>query len=92
MALKKPIRQSDGVVTEYHRILYIMQTLNRQTSIAVLSYVDEESRSSEIDVESGFSPYQKAKTFEFEYSPDITAESAYNLIKALPEFEGAEDV
>lgn len=92
MAIKKAIRQSDGVVTEYHRILYIMQTLNRQTSIAVLSYVDEESRSGEIDVESGFVPYQKAKTFEFGYSPDITPESAYNLIKTLPEFEGAEDV
>lgn len=92
MALKKQIRQADGVVTEYHRILYIMQTLNRQTSIAVLSYVNEDSRSGEIDIESGIKPYQKAETFEFEYSPDITAESAYNLIKTLPEFEGAEDV
>ena len=92
MAIKKAIRQSDGVVTEYHRILYIMQTVNRQTSIAVISYVNGESRAGEVDVESGFCPYQKAKTFEFAYSPDLTTEAAYNLIKTLPEFKGAEDI
>lgn len=90
MALKKEIRQDDGVVTNYHRILYIMQTLNRQDSIAVLSYVDSESRAN--DNSSEFRPYQRAKTYEFDYVPDLTAEAAYNLIKSLPEFEGAEDV
>lgn len=90
MALKKEIRQDDGVVTNYHRILYVMQTLNRQVSIAVLSYVDSESRANDNDTE--FRPYQRAITYEFPYEPDLTAESAYNLIKSLPQFEGAEDV
>lgn len=90
MALKKEIRQDDGVITNYHRILYITQTLNRQNSIAVLSYVDSESRANDNDSE--FRPYQKAKTYEFDFVPDLTAEAAYNLIKSLPEFEGAEDV
>ena len=67
MALKKEIRQDDGVVTNYHRILYIMQTLNRQVSIAVLSYVDSESRASEKGTELVVSPYQKAVTYEFDY-------------------------
>lgn len=89
MALKKEIRQDDGVVTNYHRILYIMQTLNRTISVAVLSYVDSESRASE-SVQN--QPYQKAKTYEFDYVPDLTAEVAYTLIKTLPQFEGAEDV
>lgn len=90
MALYKAIKQGDGVVTNYHRILYIMQTLNRQNSIAVLSYVDSESRAN--DNGSELTPYQSATTYEFPYVPDLTAEAAYNLIKNLPLFEGAEDV
>ncbi len=90
MALYKEIRQADGVVTNYHRILYIMQTLNRQNSIAVLSYVDSVSRAN--DNGSDITPYQKAVTYEFDYVPDLTAEAAYNLLKTLPKFEGAEDV
>ena len=92
MALKKEIRQDDGVVTNYHRILYIMQALNRHTSIAVLSYVDSEARASENGAGIVVSPYKRAVTYEFPYVPDLTAESAYNLIKSLPQFEGAEDV
>lgn len=90
MALYKEIRQDDGVVTNYHRILYIMQTLNRQNSIAVLSYVDSESRAN--DNGSDITPYQKAVTYEFPYVPDLTAEAAYNLLKTLPAFEGSGDV
>lgn len=92
MALNKEIRQDDGVVTNYHRILYIMQTLNRQSSIAVLSYVDAESRASDNDREFVVSPYRRATTYEFDYVPDLTVEAAYNLIKSLPQFKGAEDV
>ena len=90
MALYKEIRQNDGVVTNYHRILYIMQTLNCQNSIAVLSYVDSESRAN--DNGSEITPYKRAITYEFPYVPDLTAEAAYNLIKTLPVFEGAQDV
>lgn len=89
MALYKEIRQDDGVVTNYHRILYIMQTLNRRISVAVLSYVDNGSRATE---NANTEPYKKAATYEFEYEENVTAERAYNLIKSLPQFEGAEDV
>ena len=89
MALYKEIRQDDGVVTNYHRILYIMQTLNRRISVAVLSYVDGVSRSTE---NANTEPYKKAVTYEFEYVENLTAEQAYNLIKSLPLFEGATDV
>ena len=90
MALYKKIKQRDGVVTNYHRILYIMQTLNRQNSIAVLSYVDSESRADDNGSENV--PYQKATTYEFDYVEDLTTKEAYTLIKSLPQFEGAEDV
>lgn len=91
MALFKEIKQSDGVTTKYHRILYVMTTTNRQNSIAVLSYVDNESRTAEID-SIILQPYQKSVTYETNYDPNMTIETAYNYLKTLPQFEGAEDV
>lgn len=91
MALYKEVRQSDGVTTKYHRILYVMQTVNRQTSIAVVSYVDDESRASE---KSGGmdQPYQKAITYERDYDPNLTIEQAYEWLTTLPIFEGATNI
>lgn len=91
MALKKEIKQSNGVVTNYHRILFLQQTVNRQNSIAVLSYVDKEAREGETNgtIEQ---PFQVSKTYETEYSEEMTIETAYEFLKTLPEFEGAEDV
>ena len=91
MALYKPIRQSDGVVTNYHRILFLQQTVNRQNSIAVLSYVDRDSRT---DEQSSVleQPYQKSVTYETAYDENMTIARAYDYLKTLPQFEGAEDV
>ena len=91
MALKQEIKQSDGVTTNYHRILYVTQTVNRQNSIAVLSYVDSESRANELDNVLA-QPYQKAVTYELEYDPTMTIESAYSYLKTLPQFSGATDI
>ncbi len=90
MALYKEIKQDDGVTTSYHRILYVMTTINRQNSIAVLSYVDNESRDSEKDNIIA-QPYQKAVTYETTYDPNMTIEKAYEYLKTLPLFEGAVD-
>ena len=90
MAIKKEIRQEDGVTTNYHRVLYVQITTNRQNSIAVLSYVDNEARESE---KAAFmQPYSRSVTYETDYDPNMTIESAYGYLKTLPEFEGAEDV
>lgn len=91
MAIYKEIRQEDGVVTKYHRILYLMHTVNRQNSIAVLSYVDDVSRDDEKD-NAIAQPYQKSITYEVPYDPAMTIESAYAYLKTLPQFEGAEDI
>lgn len=90
MALKKAIRQMDGVTTNYHRILFIMATTNSHNSIAVLSYVDEQAREDELNhiIEL---PYQKSTTYETEYKENMTIEEAYEYLKTTPEFEGAED-
>lgn len=91
MALYKEIRQEDGVLTCYHRILYVTTTVNRQNSIAVVSYVDAESRTAEQN-NTIAQPYQKGITYETAYDPSMTVETAYDYLKTLPQFEGAEDI
>lgn len=91
MALLKEIKNIDGIPTKYHRILFLMQTTNKQNSIAVISYFDEQSRNDEknnvIDT-----PYKTGVTYELPYDPNMTIESAYEYLKTLPQFEGAEDI
>ena len=91
MALFKEIKQDDGVTTTYHRILFITKTVNRQNSIAVLSYVDDESRESE-KRSIASQPYKTSITYETAYDPDMSVEKAYAFLKTLPQFEGATDI
>lgn len=91
MALYKEIKQDDGVTTKYHRILFVQTTVNRQNSIAVVSYVDNESREDEKESVIAL-PYMKSITYETEYDETMTVSSAYEYLKTLPEFEGASDI
>jgi hypothetical protein len=91
MALYKEIKQSDGVTTKYHRILFVQTVTNHHNSIAVLSYVDEESRDCEKTAVMS-QPYVKSITYETAYTPDMNVESAYKYLKTLPEFDGAVDI
>lgn len=93
MALYKEIRQEDGIITSYHRISYIQKTTNKQNSIAVLSYTDDESRNvekSEKNIE--YIPYRRGVTYEIDYDELMTIEDAYEYLKTLEIFVGAEDV
>ena len=90
MALFKEILQDDGVTTKYHRILYLTHTVNRQNSIAVLSYVNAAARHTEgMD---GNQPYCKAVTYETDYDESMSIETAYDYLKTLSQFSGSEDV
>lgn len=91
MALLKSIRQDDGVTTAYHRILFIQHMVNSHNSIAVISYTDEDARNGEINGTVAH-PYQKSITYEVSYDPTMTIESAYELLKTMPAFEGAVDI
>ena len=89
MALQKTIVQNDGVITNYHRVLYTQSSINSHNSIAVLSYINEDSRKNE---SAENRPYTVAITYEKDYVENMTIESAYEYLKTLPEFEGAVDV
>lgn len=91
MALNKPILQEDGVVTNYHRILSVKSTVNSHNSIAVISYINDTARNLESSGEV-MSPYRQGYTFETDYNEYMTVEKAYDYLKTLPEFEGADDV
>ena len=91
MALYKEIRQDDGVTTKYHRILQLIHTVNRQNSIAVVSYVDDVARTEE-QQSVLMLPYKKGITYETDYDESMTVEKAYEYLKTLPQFEGAEDI
>lgn len=89
MALLKPITQEDGVVTNYHRILFLNCVVNHHIDIAVLSYLNQEGRQSESNESR---PYKTSITYCTDYIENMTIEDAYNYLKSLPEFEGAEDI
>lgn len=91
MALNKAIRQSDGVTTNYHRILFLQKTINKCNSIAVLSYVDEAARDGEKEATLQ-QPYCHSITYITNYDADMTVAAAYDYLKTLPQFEGAVDV
>ena len=91
MAILKSIRQSDGVTTCYHRILFVQKMTNHHNSIAVLSYVDETARAEELENITA-QPYQKSITYETAYDENMTVSTAYDYLKTLPVFEGATDI
>lgn len=89
MALKKTIIQDNGVVTDYHRILFVKSFVNHHISIGVLSYLNEDSRNREFI---GNDVYYTAATYEKEYQEYFTIKDAYEFLKTTSDFSGAEDI
>jgi hypothetical protein len=102
MALKKTVTAKNGIVTEYHRIAMISVEVNQQNTILLYSYLSEDGRQIEKDyaegkykdIDSGLIsfPYYDALYLHPDYDGTMTIEKAYEWLKTLPEFEGAEDV
>lgn len=89
MALFKPIKQENGIVTNYHRIMFVESWANSHISIAVLSYIDKDMRDEETE---NSEIYKISKTYETNYVENMTVDKAYEYLKSLPEFEGSEDI
>jgi hypothetical protein len=102
MALKKKVTAKNGIVTEYHRIAMISVEVNQQNTILLYSYLSEDGRQIEKDyaegkykdIDSGLIsfPYYDAQYLHPDYDGTMTIEKAYEYLKTLPEFEGAENV
>lgn len=102
MAIKKAVTEPNGVVTKYHRIALLSIDVNNQTSILVHSYLDADGRQIEKDYKTGLYngidagmmnfPYVMASYISTAYDEDMTVTKAYEYLKTLPKFAGAEDV
>lgn len=105
MALKKAIRQPNGLTLSYHMIAKMDIEPNQQITILVHSYLDEEARKYEKDYAAGLIegepqfPYHDYEYINVEYVEGIkclnndTMNGAYNLLKKCkPELADAEDV
>ena len=96
MALLKPIKQSNGIVLNYHRIANIRNVVNDKTYLDVVSYVDNEERIKEQN-QPKYSPnraeiYKVSAIYDLPYNDTLTIEDAYEHLKTLEVFEGSEDV
>ena len=102
MAIKKKVTEENGVVTEYHRIALVQMEVNQQNTILVHSYLSEAGRQIEKDyaagkyqdIEFGMMkwPYVHAEYLNCEFDGEMTVSKAYEWLKTLPTYEGAENV
>lgn len=102
MAIKKKVTANNGIVTEYHRIAMIKIDTNQQNTILVHSYLSEDGRQIEKDYAAGLYndleegmmnfPYVDAQYLNCDYDGFMTIEKAYEWLKTLPKYEGAEDI
>lgn len=102
MALKKQITADNGITLEYHRVAMVKIDTNQQNTILIHSYLSEAGRQVEKDyaaglynnVEEGMMkfPYVEAEYLNMDYDGEMTVVKAYEYLKTLPRFEGAEDV
>ena len=93
MALKKTITDKKGISTSYHKITEIAVASKEDNAYhahaALKSYVSEDIRQESVDNEVIMKFYYFNLTEE-EMNGNIFV-TMYNKIKALPEFEDAED-
>lgn len=102
MAIKVKVTANNGIITEYHRIALVSVDINNQNTIVVFSYLSSDGRQVEKDYAAGLYdhleagmmnfPYVDAKYIHIPYDGTMTVEAAYNYLKTLPEYAGAEDV
>lgn len=95
MGLSKRIALENGVAVNYHRIVSVNCITNLQNIVEVASYTSRAKRDEEIAAIAAEEPmnvYIESRFVEAPYDQAMTVDSAYELIKTLPEFEGATDV
>lgn len=89
MGLAKTIKIG-GIPLGYHRICFLMVDVNQLNTIEILSYLNEEERNRDGDLNDP--PYKLQWSVETEYDPFMSVNSAYTHLKTLAEFDGADDI
>ena len=104
MAIKKTIKEPNGVTLSYHRIALVNAQVNQQFTILVESYIDDTCRQYEKDYINGMIdgepifPYTKSEYISFDYNsyPDIFSGNvivkAYEWLKMQEKYKDATDI
>lgn len=86
----------NGVNLSYYRIVSLTTVVGVQSTIELAGYTSQEKREEEqaaiIDPETGCDVYIDTQFISVDYDPDFSVNKAYALLKAMPEWEDAEDV
>lgn len=97
MGLIRNEELSNGVKLSYYRIVSLTTVVGLQTVIEVAGYTSQEKREEEqvsiVDPETNPSDvFIDTQYIAVDYDPDMSVNKAYALLKAMPEWEDAEDV
>lgn len=100
MAIKKAIIQPDGITCDYHRVVRVDIMVNDQIMIETASYPSAEVRKMQkmedekikTGESMGRSFYSCCNMYFADYQESFSVTSAYEFLKTLPTYEGAEDV
>lgn len=102
MAIMKKITADNGIVTEYHRIAMLKIEVNQRNTVLVHSYLSQDGRQIEKDYSAGLYnhldvgdmkfPYVDAEYVSFPYDGEMTITKAYEQLKTLPRYSGAENI
>ena len=96
MAISKDETLPNGIPISYFRIASLTIVVNQQCIIEVAGYVNQEEREKEqesaIDPEKGCDVFIDTRFIAVDYDPDLSVNKAYELLKAMPDYEGATDV
>lgn len=89
MALAKEVRLENGVTVSYHRVVSVQAVTNVQSAVEVASCPSRAAREKE---KGGGDCYIETTWHVLPYTPGMSVVDAYEYLKTLPEYEGAEDV
>ena len=94
MGLIKNNELPNGINLNYYRIVALTTVVGVQTEIELAGYISQEKREEEqqCDPEVGCDVYINTQYLIVDYDPDFSVNKAYALLKAMPEWEDAEDV
>lgn len=94
MALIKEMVLESGIPVNYHRVVSINSIVNHETIIEVASYTSKEKREEEKEALKENKPmnvYIFTNYLSMPYSQTMDVSEAYEYIKSLEDFDGAEN-
>ena len=94
MALIKEIILNNGIPTTYHRVVSVTCMTNVHNIIEVASYTSSSKREEEksaLPTGGKHNVFIDTTLHNTDYDQNMTVTSAYEYLKTIPEFAGAED-